>query len=96
MHSVPLWQPIRLSRPWPLRWFDSSVEAVSRFWRRQAQRRRHAIDIAAAMELSEATLRDIGAPDGLLLEAAAYREAEYLRAMELRLGLGRGAADRAY
>jgi hypothetical protein len=32
----------------------------------------------------------------LLLEAAARREAEYLRAMELRLGLGRGAADRGW
>src|SRR5438034_9198993 len=92
MHSVYLPQPIRLSRPWPLRWLQSLSEAIARLW----QQRQHAIDVAAAAELSEATLRDIGAPDELLHEAAARREAEYLRATELRLGFGRGVADRGW
>jgi hypothetical protein len=88
MHSVCLPQPIR--RPWPLRWLEAASDALSRL----RQRHQYAINVAAAVELSEQTLRDIGAPDELLREAAARREADYLRAAELRLGFGRGATDR--
>ena len=95
MHSVSLPQSIRLSRPWPLRWLDALSVALSLSWRVYVQERQRAFDVEAAAELSERTLRDIGAPDDLLLEAAARREAEYLRATELRLGFGRGVGDRA-
>ena len=94
MHSVSLPQPIRLSRPWPLRWLDALWVALSLSWRVYVQQRQRAFDVVAAAELSERTLRDIGAPDDLLLEAAARREAEYLRATELRLGFGRGVGER--
>jgi hypothetical protein len=92
MHSACLPEPIRLSRPWPLRWLEALWETLFRM----QLRRRHALDVAAALELSEATLRDIGAPDELLRDAAARREADYLRATELRLGFGRRVADRGW
>jgi hypothetical protein len=87
MHSACLATPIPLSRPLPLRWWNALVDA----WHGAQARQHHNADVAAMAELSERVLRDIGAPDELLLEAQARRDADYLRASELRLGMGRGA-----
>ena len=86
MHSATLPGSIPLPRSQPESWMEPLVQA----WQRWAAQRRHRAGVAAAVELSERVLRDIGAPDELLLEAQARRDADSLRASELRLGLGRG------
>ena len=53
MHSVSLPQPIRLSRPWPLRWLDALWVALSLSWRVYVQERQRAFDVEAAAELSD-------------------------------------------
>ena len=87
MHSATLPGSIRLPRSQPDSWMEPLLQA----WQRWAVQRRHRAGAAAAVELSERVLRDIGAPDELLLEAQAWRDADALRASALRLGLGRGA-----
>ncbi|HJV95989.1 MAG TPA: hypothetical protein VJ608_08135 [Albitalea sp.] len=87
MHSATLPGTISLPRSQPDSWLEPLLQA----WQRWALRRQHHAAAAAAAELSERVLRDIGAPDALLLEAQARRDADALRASELRLGLGRGA-----
>jgi len=75
-HAGP--QAILLHRPWS----DRVAERAGALWRRlraalaaaQARRReRRALD--DAMELDEATLRDIGAPLWMQVQARARREA---------------------
>ena len=86
MYSASLPRPIPLSPSLPESWVGELVQ----LWQRYAAQQRQRARVVAAAELSERVLLDIGAPDELLLEAQARREANELRASELRLGLGRG------
>jgi uncharacterized protein YjiS (DUF1127 family) len=86
MYSTSLPRPIPLSPSLPESWVGELVQ----LWQRVAAQQRQRAHVAAAAELSERMLLDIGTPDELLLEAHARREANELRASELRLGLGRG------
>lgn len=61
---------LNLHRPWWLRAADSLREALAR-WREERAARRA---IAAAREMDEGTLCDIGAPQWLIEEARHQRE----------------------
>jgi hypothetical protein len=49
-------------------------------------RRRHELDMEAVADMNELLLRDIGAPDWLIAQAAARREIERQRMIELNSG----------
>ena len=83
MHTTSLPRPLRLSRAWPLRWADrlvaQAVELVRAWraaWRNAQQRRRERLELQAAADLSDAMLRDMGAPDWLQAQAEARRAAQ--------------------
>lgn len=61
---------LSLHRPWWQRAADSLLAALAR-WREERALRR---EIAAAREMDESTLRDIGAPQWLIEEARHQRE----------------------
>ena len=94
MTAPTLARPLRLSRPWPWRVADGLAEHIAAAagsalaaWQRLQRRRRDARDLDAAGDLSEATLRDMGAPDWLQAQANTRREVRRLE-REL-LGFGR-------
>jgi hypothetical protein len=91
--TTTLPRPIPLSRPVLQRWFDTAVHAwkaasatAAANRRQRAEQARQVWDLDTASGLSDSTLRDIGAPDWLRVEAAARREADHLSAFELRMG----------
>jgi len=79
---------IPLHRPWHQRMLDHSVadalRALGAAWQRHAQRRREQRELAAVAEMNELLLRDIGAPDWMVAEAAGRRESERVRLNESR------------
>lgn len=98
MNAPTLVRPLRLSRPWPWRaaddaaaWCVAAAASARSAWRRWLCRRREERELEAASDLSEATLRDMGAPDWLQAEANARRESRRF-GREL-LGLERRGAD---
>jgi len=79
---------IPLHRPWHQRLLDYSMadamRSLAAAWQRHAQHRREQRELAAVAEMNELLLRDIGAPDWMVAEAAARRESERVRLDESR------------
>ncbi len=82
MHSPTFFRPVRLGRPWPLRVASEIVEHLAALAHRARaalqhvrKRRRERQELQAAADLSDALLRDIGAPDWLQEQAHARRQA---------------------
>ena len=79
---------IPLHRSWHQRLLDYSmadaVRSLAAAWERHAKRRREQRELVAVAEMNELLLRDIGAPDWMVAEAAARREVDQLRLTELR------------
>jgi hypothetical protein len=91
MYRASLPQALPLSRPLLGRLArDIADLARSRFcalrawWRHSVAQRRAERELEAAIEMSESTLNDIGAPDWLRARASARREAKLLRLDILR------------
>lgn len=59
--------------------------ALRAWWAERAAGRQQEREIDAAADLSERTLRDIGAPDWLREQAAARRESNLQRLFEMRM-----------
>lgn len=66
---------LRLHRPWWVRALEGLADAGARWREHRRERGRVRRELAAAADLSEAVLRDMGAPEWLVLEASARREA---------------------
>ena len=62
------------------------LKPVHAAWRRRAERRRLERDLEAVADMDELLLRDIGAPEWLINQAAARRNSEGQRLLELRMG----------
>jgi hypothetical protein len=82
MNTSTLVRPLRLGRPWLLRVADALAERFAALAHRAGvtldrlrESRRQRQDLQAAVELSDATLRDMGAPEWLQAQAHAHREA---------------------
>ena len=79
---------IPLHRPWHQRMLDYSVadavHALGLAWQRHMQRQRERRELAAVAQMNELLLRDIGAPDWMVAEAAARRDSERVRLDEAR------------
>jgi hypothetical protein len=80
MNTSTLVRPVRLHRPWAARTTERVLDVwavlarhVQAALQRARERRREARDLQAAVELSEATLRDMGAPDWLQARAESVR-----------------------
>lgn len=93
MHSTSLSRPLRLSRVWPLRLADriaaggyALMRALHRSWLHARERRRERRELQAAADLSDALLRDMGAPDWLQAQAEAHRATQRLDRELLRAG----------
>jgi hypothetical protein len=84
--SPALPRPIPLVRP-PLQRLADGWQALKLWWSERARQRREAREIEIAADLNDAMLRDIGAPDWLLAQAEARRQARQQRLHEARLGL---------
>ena len=81
MNAPTLIRPLSLYRPWALRLFDRVVLAavalqgsLLRAWRHWRAEREERIAAEHALELDEASLRDMGAPLWLQEAARARRE----------------------
>lgn len=76
---------IPLQRPLVERWAYDVTEFVVRAWQQRRAERDRDRRIKAMAGLSAAVLRDIGASDDLLIEAAARRQtdAQYLEEMRI-------------
>ncbi|HJV59550.1 MAG TPA: hypothetical protein VJ743_01335 [Albitalea sp.] len=85
---------IRLGRPLHERLRDAVTDRVRQVvsaWLRGRAERRHRRELETIAEMNEMLLRDIGAPESLIAEAAARDEARRLIGLELRReqGIGR-------
>jgi hypothetical protein len=95
MQSTSFPSLISLQRPWHQRVLDLSMADAFRIvrsaWQQYVQRRRELQELAAVAEMNELLLRDIGAPDWMVAEAAARHDVERLQLNELRneAGIGR-------
>jgi hypothetical protein len=92
MHTPTLVRPLRLGRPWPHRVASEFIERVAALaqgahtaLRRLRERRREQQELQAAADLSDALLRDMGAPDWLQAEAHARREAQRFERQLMRI-----------
>jgi hypothetical protein len=93
MNAPTLARPLRLTRPWPLRAADDVgvrlvawARALRAAWQRRRQLQRERAELDAAADLSDATLRDMGAPDWLRTQAHGRRESHRFERELLRLG----------
>jgi len=79
---------ISLHRTWHQRLLDTSLADVvltlRQAWQARSRKLREQRELAAVAEMNELLLRDIGAPDWMVAEAAARRDVDRLRAQELR------------
>ncbi|MBI5254880.1 MAG: hypothetical protein HY855_00160 [Burkholderiales bacterium] len=81
--TIPLYRPL-----WQ-RWLDAA-HARWQAWRQALLAPAPEMDLQSAMELNDATLRDIGAPEWLRVQAQARREADSLALRSARNELGGG------
>jgi hypothetical protein len=82
-------ETIHLTRPWHERLLDSAADGLKLLqaaWRRRAERRKLERDLDALADMDELLLRDIGAPDWLIGQAAVRRDSDRQRLMELQAG----------
>lgn len=89
MSAVCTHAPIPLVRAWPLRTWDALIG----LWQAAAARRAQTVDtmdLQSAIELNDATLRDIGVCDELRESVSAWRDGERMRLTSLRADLGGG------
>ena len=77
--SIPLYRPV------VERWAQDLAELIVAAWRRRRARRALDRRIAAMADLCPSVLRDIGAPEDLLTQAAARRQADAQCLEELRI-----------
>ena len=101
MHTPTLARPLRLGRPWPLRVASEFVEHLATLvhgaraaLQRLQTRRRERDELRAAADLSDALLRDMGAPDWLQAQAHARRVAQ--RFERQMMGMEPRGDDRRY
>jgi hypothetical protein len=92
MNTSSLARPLRLHRPWAARageriaiGFATLVQRIHGAVQRIRERRREARDLQAALDLSQATLRDMGAPEWLQARAEAHRDAQRFERELLRI-----------
>ncbi len=81
---------IWLSRPFPDRLFDALTDTLSSLktaWRRRQQRRRVEREIDAVADMNELLLRDIGAPEWMISQAAVRRDLDRQRVLEVHQGV---------
>jgi len=94
MNTAPCTATIPLIRPWHQRVLDTSladiVGAVQRAWQRYEQRRRVQRELRAVADMNELLLRDIGAPEWMVAQARARRDAGEMRSAEEATGWQRG------
>ena len=83
--------PLELSpqRPTWQRWFDDAREWLARA-QPSAFDAESELNLQAAIELNDKTLRDIGAPEWLREQAAAHRDQDSLMLRAARSDLGGG------
>lgn len=81
--TIPLYRPL-----W-LRWWEAAREHLGRL-RQQALLAEPEMDLPSAMALNDATLRDIGAPEWLRVQAEQRRNADSLALRAARADLGGG------
>ena len=80
---------IPLVRPWHDRLAESASNLLNQAqtaWRRRAERRELERDLEAIADMDELLLRDIGAPEWMINQAALRREGDRQRLLELRMG----------
>ena len=89
----PLPARCNLTRPWPVRLADAACDHLGSWartigaqWQRWRDLRRERRELDAAADLSEATLRDMGAPDWLRTQAQTRREAQRFERDLLHIG----------
>jgi hypothetical protein len=79
---------IALYRPWHQRMLDRSIAdalgALRSAWNESVRRRRERRELDAVADMNELLLRDIGAPDWMVADAAARRDVDRLRQAEMR------------
>ena len=102
LNTPTLIRPLQLGRAWPQRAASAFVEqlttlahGVQTTLQRLRERRRERRELQAAVDLSDALLRDMGAPDWLQAQAHAQREARRFERQLLRIE-PRGAHGRFY
>jgi hypothetical protein len=103
MHTPTMTPTLRVGRAWPLRVTTDLAEQLAalvgrtgstlRQWR---ERRREAEQLDAAVELSEHTLRDMGAPEWLQSRAQARRDSQRFERELLRLEVRAGDTRQFY
>ena len=87
MHAQPFMTTIHLSRPLHGRvvaWLADGMSRLRNAWRRGQARRRAQHELAAVADMNELLLRDIGAPEWMIADAATRRDAHELRLYELQ------------
>ncbi|HUG24543.1 hypothetical protein [Piscinibacter sp.] len=80
---------IPLVRPWHDRLREGAMDLLKRVqtaWRRRAERRQLERDLEAIADMDEVLLRDIGAPEWMIGQAAVRRESEKQQRLEMQLG----------
>lgn len=82
--TIPLYRPL-----WQ-RWLDAALEALARWRKRAVEPAETLLDLQAAIELNDRTLRDIGAPDWLREQAATHRDIDSIALRAARADLGGG------
>ncbi|HSW06088.1 hypothetical protein [Aquabacterium sp.] len=82
--TIPLYRPL-----WQ-RWLDAAQQGLGRLRRSVAEPAEAMLDLQAAIELNDKTLRDIGAPDWLRDQAATHRDLDSIALRAARADLGGG------
>ena len=68
---------------------DGAWQELRQALQRRADRRRRERELDAVADMNELLLRDIGAPEWLVSQAQARRDADRQRLVELNLGMPR-------
>ncbi len=76
---------IPVQRPFAERWLHELVDFIVCAWQKRRERRDLDRQVAAMSALSGAVLRDISAPEELIKQAAARRQADAQCLEELRI-----------
>jgi len=80
---------IPLARPLHDRLFDVVAEALQALrsaWHHSAERRRDERELDAVADMNELLLRDIGAPEWMIAQAAARRDLDHVRLLQAYQG----------
>jgi hypothetical protein len=84
--TIPLVRPLNER---VLETLNAAWQDLRRALQRRAERRRLEREMDAVADMNELLLRDIGAPEWLVSQALARRDADRQRLVELNLGIPR-------